>query len=208
MEKSLKRKNNFDVQTNHGNQRKLLHTSNRSFQNSIQRKKKIKIISQIDKNTSIYKNCPYIGTIRRNLLDFDFEKLCSVTLSNMNVYACLICGKYYQGRGKNSHAYFHSLEKRHHLFINLHNSKIYCLPDNYQVSNKSLNDIKYNLNPYYTKEQVAKLDQNNSYKRSLSGTNFLPGLVGLNNIKTTDYINVIIQTLCRIPDLRNYFIFH
>ena len=82
-------------------------------------KKIVKIISQIDKNTCIYKNCPYIGTIRRPLLDFDFEKLCSVTLSNMNVYACLICGKYYQGRGKNSYAYFHSLEKRHHLFINL-----------------------------------------------------------------------------------------
>ena len=33
----------------------------------------------------------------RNVLDFDFEKLCSVTLSNNNVYACLVCGKYYQG---------------------------------------------------------------------------------------------------------------
>lgn len=32
------------------------------------------------------------------MLDFDFEKVCSVSLSNLNVYACLVCGKYYQGR--------------------------------------------------------------------------------------------------------------
>ena len=52
------------------------------------------------------------------------------------------------------------------------------------------------------------MDKIVKYSRSLSGTNFLPGLIGLNNIKNTDYINVIIQTLCRIPDLRNFFIFH
>ena len=27
------------------------------------------------------------------VLDFDFEKFCSVSLSNLNVYACLVCGK-------------------------------------------------------------------------------------------------------------------
>jgi hypothetical protein len=31
------------------------------------------------------------------MLDFDFEKLCSISLSNLNVYACLVCGKYFQG---------------------------------------------------------------------------------------------------------------
>lgn len=39
----------------------------------------------------------YLDTIDRKRLDFDFEKLCSVSLSNVNVYACLVCGKYYQG---------------------------------------------------------------------------------------------------------------
>ena len=33
----------------------------------------------------------------RSLLDFDFEKLCTVSLSHLNVYACLVCGKYFQG---------------------------------------------------------------------------------------------------------------
>lgn len=34
----------------------------------------------------------------RSVLDFDFEKLCSISLSHINVYACLICGKYFQGK--------------------------------------------------------------------------------------------------------------
>ncbi len=41
--------------------------------------------------------CPYLDTINRGLLDFDFEKLCSVSLSKINCYACLVCGKYFQG---------------------------------------------------------------------------------------------------------------
>lgn len=67
------------------------------------------------------RSCPYLDTINRCVLhfeslslssttfsaffflrfsaylDFDFEKLCSVSMSNQSVYACLICGKYYQG---------------------------------------------------------------------------------------------------------------
>ncbi len=42
--------------------------------------------------------CPYLDTIDRKLLDFDFEKVCSVSSSNINIYACLTCGKYFQGR--------------------------------------------------------------------------------------------------------------
>ena len=43
------------------------------------------------------RRCPYLDTVNRQYLDFDNEKICSVTLSNMNIYACLICGKYFQG---------------------------------------------------------------------------------------------------------------
>ena len=42
--------------------------------------------------------CPYLDTIDRAVLDFDFEKLCSISLSNNNVYACLVCCKYFQVR--------------------------------------------------------------------------------------------------------------
>ena len=81
------------------------------------------------------------------VLDFDFEKFCSVSLSNLNVYGCLVCGKYFGGRAESSHAFTHSLEQDHHVFINLHTEKVYCLPDGYEVSDPSLEDIRSVLNP-------------------------------------------------------------
>ena len=41
----------------------------------------------------------------RHVLDFDFEKLCSVSLSGDNVYCDLVDGKFFQGRGKDTPAY-------------------------------------------------------------------------------------------------------
>ena len=69
--------------------------------------------------------CPYLDTINRQFLDFDFEKLCSVSLTRINVYACLVCGKYFQGRGTNTHAYTHSVAEGHPDFLNLHTLKFY-----------------------------------------------------------------------------------
>ena len=51
-----------------------------------------------DKKDSRSYNCPYLDTIKRQVLDFDFEKLCSVSLSKINCYACLVCGKFFQGK--------------------------------------------------------------------------------------------------------------
>lgn len=77
-----------------------------------------------------------MDTINRQYLDFDFEKLCSVSLTRINVYACLVCGKYFQGRGTNTHAYTHSVSESHHVFLNLLTLKFYCLPDNYEIIGK------------------------------------------------------------------------
>lgn len=77
--------------------------------------------------------CPYLDSVARANLDFDFEKCCSVSLTHVNVYACLVCGKYYQGRGLHTHAYTHALEAGHHLFMRTDNGRVYCLPDNYEV---------------------------------------------------------------------------
>jgi hypothetical protein len=62
--------------------------------------------------------------ISRAKLDFDFEKVCSVSLSNINIYGCLVCGKYFQGRGRSSYAYAHSIHEDHHDFINLETTKV------------------------------------------------------------------------------------
>lgn len=143
------------------------------------------------------------------MLDFDFEKVCSISLNNLNTYACLCCGKYLQGKGKGTHAYMHSLEEGHHVFISLSNDcRIWCLPDNYEVQDASLNDIKYNLLPLYSPDMVKRLDTEPLYSRSLDGTEYYPGCLGLNNIKQTDYVNVVIQALCRVKPLRDFCLFY
>ena len=73
--------------------------------------------------------CPYLDTIDAHALgNFDFEKKCAVSLSPINVYACLTCGKYYAGRGRATHAYAHALESSHHLFMRLRDCLLYTSP--------------------------------------------------------------------------------
>lgn len=150
--------------------------------------------------------CPYLDTINRGLLDFDFEKLCSVSLSKINCYACLVCGKYFQGRGIGTHAYMHSVSVGHHVFLNLHTLRFYCLPDNYEIIDSSLDDITYVLRPTFTQQEIQMIDKSTKYSIAFDGTAYLPGIVGLNNIKFNDYCNVILQSLSHVPPLRSYFL--
>ncbi|KFM79751.1 U4/U6.U5 tri-snRNP-associated protein 2, partial [Stegodyphus mimosarum] len=187
--------------------------ANSSEQNNLKRKasdnedvnksptKNMKINSK-DKS----RNCPYLDTINRNVLDFDFEKLCSVSISRINVYACLVCGKYFQGRGTNTHAYMHSVQAGHHVFLNLQTLRFYCIPDNYEIIDSSLDDITYVLKPTFTEEEISVLDTNDKLSRAYNGTTYMPGIVGLNNIKANDYCNVILQALSHVPPLRNFFL--
>lgn len=148
----------------------------------------------------------YLDTIDRGALDFDFEKLCSISLSNINVYACLVCGKYFQGRGPKSHAYFHALEENHHVFINMATQKVYVLPEGYEVKSSSLDDIKYVSDPRYTRQEVAEIDRRPRTSLNLHGRDYVPGFVGMNNIKENDYLNVVVQALSHVPPLRNFFL--
>ncbi|CAJ2671911.1 unnamed protein product [Trifolium pratense] len=163
-------------------------------------------VGRNSRQVEVRRDCPYLDTVNRQVLDFDFEKFCSVSLSNLNVYACLVCGKYYQGRGKRSHAYTHSLEAGHHVYINLLTEKVYCLPDGYEINDPSLDDIRHVLNPRFAAKDVEQLDKNKQWSRALDGSSYLPGMVGLNNIKETDFVNVTIQSLMRVTPLRNFFL--
>ena len=150
----------------------------------------------------------YLDTISRKNLDFDFEKLCSITLSNINVYACLVCGKYFTGRGPKTPAYFHALEVGHHVYINMETKKVYVLPEGYEVKNKSLDDIKVVVDPQFTPEEVKALDRRKGEGKEswdLWGKKYTPGFVGMNNIKANDYLNVVVQALAHVPPLRNFF---
>ena len=119
----------------------------------------------------------YLDTINRSVLDFDFEKLCSITLSNINVYACLVCGKYYQGRGPKSHAYFHALEVGHHVYVNMQTKRVYVLPEGYEVKSKSLDDIKFVVDPKLAREEVTQLDREAKDAWDLGGKKYRPGTI-------------------------------
>lgn len=153
------------------------------------------------------KSALYLDTINRAVLDFDFEKLCSVSLSNINVYACLVCGRYFQGRGRNSYAYLHSIDDSHHVFMNLATAQTYILPDNYAVPEENqaaLHDIKYLLNPTFTPKTIHAIEARPAY--DLNGDQYYPGFVGLNNVGKNDYVNAVIQALVHVPMIRDYFL--
>ncbi|CAG9465643.1 unnamed protein product [Pedinophyceae sp. YPF-701] len=150
--------------------------------------------------------CPYIDTVSRQNLDFDFEKCCSVTLSRVNVYCCLVCGHYYQGRGRATPAYTHALEDDHHMFMKLESGDVWCLPDGYQVVDRSLDDIRAVLDPAFTAQELAKADSELRWRRALDGSDYMPGLIGLNNMRANDYANVVVQALNRCTPLRNFFL--
>ena len=150
-------------------------------------------------------SCPYLSTINRKLLDFDFEKACSVSLSKHNVYACLTCGKFFNGRAPSTNAYTHALQEEHNLFMRLDTGRTYCLPDNYEVVDPTLHDIQHVLNPNFSPQDIASVDTR-GWSRDLEGKEYMPGLVGLNNMKHNDYANVVLQALFRVAPIRDFFL--
>jgi len=208
-ENTLKRKNTDEVKDSHLLSKKsnIEAVDKTALVESYSSEEEVEVeIQNEDSEVDRSRSCPYLDTINRSMLDFDFEKLCSVSLSHLNVYACLVCGKYFQGRGRKSYAYTHSVEVNHHVFLNLFTLKFYCLPDNYQIIDSSLEDITYVLNPTFSKQQIKKMQILSKPVRAYDGTTYLPGIVGLNNIKANDYCNVLLQALSNVPPLRNYFL--
>ena len=157
--------------------------------------------------TQTSQECPYLDTVNRALLDFDFEKCCSVSLSPHNVYACLVCGKYFQGRGKDTHAYTHSLEHGHHVFLRLDDGKAYCLPDLYEIANdQSLDDVRAVLDPKFTTQNAQNTDTTKQWRLGLDGKEYLTGTIGLNNLSSTDYLNCVLQCVTKVGPLRRFFL--
>lgn len=151
--------------------------------------------------------------------------MCSKSLANINVYCCLVCGKYFQGRGRGSYAYRHAVGENHRVWLNLETEKVrsqnghartsldlplaqfYVLPEGYLVSDPSLQDIIHVLNPRYepaTLPTLSLLPAQPSY--TLAGLPYYPGFIGLNNIRANDYLNVIIHLVLHVPPLRTFLL--
>lgn len=164
------------------------------------------ISNRLDIEQPTQRKCPYLDTINRSILDFDSEKLCSLTLTNKNVYVCLICGKYFEGRGKHTPAYTHSVQMNHYVFMNVESGRAYCLPDSYEIHDVALKDIQKSLSPTFTLKEICDLDANTNLSRDVHGVTYLPGFVGLNNLNATDDINVILHLFSHIKPFRDFFL--
>ncbi|CCG82112.1 Related to snRNP-associated protein [Taphrina deformans PYCC 5710] len=163
-------------------------------------------VEDVSENNADISQDLYMETVNRSQLDFDQEQVCCVTLSNMNVYSCLVCGKYYAGRSKSTPAFFHSLEDEHHVFINLSTRKVYVLPDGYENANKALDDIKYAVAPTFTKRQVADLDRTATISYDVARQPYRPGFVGMNTVAGHHHAGVILHALSHVRPLRNHLL--
>jgi U4/U6.U5 tri-snRNP-associated protein 2 len=84
--------------------------------------------------------------------------------------------------------------------------QFYVLPEGYLVSDPSLNDILHVLNPKYKASTLPSLSTLPKPSLTLTSTPYLPGYIGLNNIKKSDYLNVILQLLLHVPPLRTFLL--
>ena len=94
------------------------------------------------------------------------------------------------------------------LVCSADNSQFYVLPEGYLVSDPSLNDILYVLNPKYRSSTLPRLSKLPPPSYTLSSQPYLPGYIGLNNIKKNDYLNVILHLLLHVPPVRTFFLDH
>ena len=90
--------------------------------------------------------------------------------------------------------------------MHLGNQRVYSLPDNYEVVDSSLDDIVSALNPSYSLPDIKMLSHTTTLARDVHGVNYLPGFVGTNNLKCTDYINVVVHALAHVQPLRDFFL--
>lgn len=84
--------------------------------------------------------------------------------------------------------------------------QFYVLPEGYPVSDPSLNDILYVLNPRYKPTGLHLLNKLPEPSYTLEAEPYRPGFIGLNNIKNNDYLNVILHLLLHIPPLRTFLL--
>lgn len=58
--------------------------------------------------------------------------------------------------------------------------------------------FQYVLKPTFAKQHITSLDKQAKLSRAYDGTTYLPGIVGLNNIKANDYANAVLQVPCHL----------
>ena len=143
------------------------------------------------------------------MLDFDFEKLCCGHAgSNINVYACLVCGaSTFRGAGRKSQGLL-SRPRREPPRLRQHgdSKRVYVLPEGYEVHEQerwmTLNS--WSIRSLGKAQVMAQLDRQVEPKCAFDlewAGKYIPGFVGMNNIKANDFFNVVVHALAHVPPL-------
>ena len=70
----------------------------------------------------------------------------------------------------------------------------------------SIDDVKNSLAPSFTDKEIMNLNKNFSLARDVYGINYLPGFIGLNNLKNTDFVSVVLHAISHCVPVRNFFL--
>ena len=186
---------------------KMKRKSSETLESNSSKHARVQSTSSASSSTSTSTQiCPYLDTVRRDHLDFDVPHICKTTLSDQNVYACLVCGQFFRGRSSKSPAFIHAVNESHFVYLKLDTGRAYCLPAGYEIQDSSLNDIKHELQPSFTTEMLHNMRQAHYIKKDIRGEDYLPGFIGLANLKQTDTVNAVVQILARVVPLQTFFL--
>lgn len=169
-----------------------------------------------------FKGEPLNNELKRNInlqkLDFDLPAQCSVNHSTNDVYGCLQCGKYFQGRSQQSPAFQHSIISRtenlpHNLFVNLETRKFYWLPGNTKVDIEGirlLTRLQHCIKPSFSKDVIKTFPL--LCHDIIDKEEYINGFIGINGNNhsslKTDHISVILLLIAHINPIRDYFLLH
>lgn len=167
-----------------------------------------------------------IVELKRNInlqkLDFELPVCCSINLSTNNIYCCLQCGNFFQGRSQHSPAFQHSITSRtnttqHNLFVNLQTTEFFWLPQNIKVNldeidNDSLKalliQLKCCIKPTFNNDLIKKIPY--SCYTLIDKDKYITGFIGINQSHSSNlsirHINVILLLLAHIKPIRDYFL--
>ncbi|MES1909507.1 MAG: hypothetical protein MHM6MM_002235 [Cercozoa sp. M6MM] len=171
--------------------------------------------------------CPFLDSIDRNALDFDQDPRCEVTMSELNVYVCLVCGCYLAGRHSGSPAHTHALADNHRVFVQLSTRRFYCLPDDYEITDTSLVDIAQLIRPKISAHDLREMDRlgpakkgappededdqlaweaSRVFRRAHDGQPYVPGIIAVDNVgNVTDWFGAVLLAMLRVRPLRDFF---
>ncbi|CCD23249.1 mRNA splicing protein SAD1 NDAI_0B02140 [Naumovozyma dairenensis CBS 421] len=161
---------------------------------------------KIKQNLSDESKRRLLQTVNLHKLDFGLEKICSVTLSKLNVYCCLVCGKYFQGHNEKSPAFLHSINNNHNLFFNLYTSDFIKLPDAILIEGDHeplLESIKAAFFPKYSHEEIVAFPKK---CKDLNKRLYVNGFVRVTNSSSLDHLNVILLLLSHVTPLRDWLL--